>query len=216
LKRKKKKKSFTSLPSFRLVKPRSPPSPAARLLPRAWPSPAPPRFPCLGRALQAPAAQFARAPRFLLCVSLTSRPRMSNDAFFFSRPCLISFPVPPTESFPPNLSSLIGASPSYISQGRTPIRLHPIPLRCQQSSRDATTSLELYHVTTVRPLELHTVSGPTLSPFPTLVSSPCSLLHPGAFLSRGNTLNHEIAFSDDGATVGLVVVTVFGRSPAVG
>jgi hypothetical protein len=40
--------------------------------------------------------------RLSLCVSLTSRARVSDDAFFFSTPRPISFPVPPTESFPPN------------------------------------------------------------------------------------------------------------------
>jgi hypothetical protein len=76
--------------------------------------------------------------------------------------------------------------------------------------------LELYRATTVRHPELHIVSGPTPSSSPTLVSSPCSLLHPGAFPSRGNAVNHEIAFFGDGATAGLVVAALFRPSTAVG
>jgi hypothetical protein len=131
-------------------------------------------------------------------------------AFFFSTPASDSFPSlhrpnPSPQSFP----SLIEASPGYISRGRTSFHLHPTPSRCQGSSRDTTASLELYRATTVRHPELHTVSGSTPSSSLTLVSSPCSPLHPGAFLSRGNAVNHEITFSGDGAAARLAVVTVF-------
>jgi hypothetical protein len=127
-------------------------------------------------------------------------------------------PTPASDFFPslhrPNLPSqiflsLFGASPGYISRGCTSFRLHPTPSRCQGSSRGATASLELYRATTVRHPEHHTVSGPTSSSVLTLVSSPCFPLHPGAFLSRGNAVNREIALSGDGAAAGLAVVTVF-------
>jgi hypothetical protein len=59
--------------------------------------------------------------------------------------------------------------------------------------------LELYHATTVRHSEHRTVSGPISSSVLTLVSSPCSPLHPGVFLSRDNAVNRAFAFSGDGA-----------------
>jgi hypothetical protein len=61
--------------------------------------------------------------------------------------------------------------------------------------------LELYRATTVCHSEHRTVSGPILSSVLTLVSSPCSPLHPGVFLSRDNAVNQAFAFSGDGAAV---------------
>jgi hypothetical protein len=74
--------------------------------------------------------------------------------------------------------------------------------------------LELYRATTVHHSEHRTVSRPISSSVLTLVSSPCSLLHPGVFLSRDNVVNRAFAFSDDGAAVGLVVAALFRPSAA--
>jgi hypothetical protein len=110
------------------------------------------------------------------------------------------FPKLPKPNPSLNLPFPFVETPSgYISRGRTSFRLHPTPSRCQRSSWDATASLGLYRASTVRHSEHRTVSGPITSLVLTLVSSPCSPLHPSVFLSRDNAVNRAFAFSGDGA-----------------
>jgi hypothetical protein len=114
-------------------------------------------------------------------------------------PDLLFPKAPMPNPFPQSLLSLFVASSGYISRARTPFRLHPTLSRCQRSSRDATASLELYHTTAVCHPKLYAIFGPSPSQFPTLVSSPCSPLHPGTFYSLISALNREIAISGNGA-----------------
>jgi hypothetical protein len=84
--KRKKKKSFISLPSFWPVKPNNlpaqptaHPSLAVRLLPRVCPSPAFPPITRLGQAQQAPMAQFGRAlPPVSLRVADNMVPRVGR------------------------------------------------------------------------------------------------------------------------------------------
>jgi hypothetical protein len=69
--------------------------------------------------------------------------------------------------------------------------------------------LELYRATTVRHSKHRTISGPILSSVLTLVSSPCSPLHPGVFLSRDNAVHRAFVFSGDGAAAELVAGVFF-------
>jgi hypothetical protein len=69
--------------------------------------------------------------------------------------------------------------------------------------------LELYRATTVRHFEHRTVFGPISSSVVTLVSSPCSPLHPDVFLLRDNAVNRAFAFSGDGAAAELVAGIFF-------
>jgi hypothetical protein len=211
----KRKKSFISHPSFRPVKPSS--LPHTRSLPASrvrGPSPAP-LFPRLGPS-PADGPVHARCRLSSLRVTNTTGP-LVMAFFFFSMPRPISFLVSTdrilsSQSFP----SLIGSSLGYISRARTPFCLHPTLSRCQQSSRDATASLELYHATTVRHPELYAVPGPSSAPFSREVSSSCSVLPPRVFLSLNHAWNRAFAFSGDGAAAGLTVGPLFRPSAATG
>jgi hypothetical protein len=188
------------------VKPSSPPArPQAHHL-RVWAvsARAAPRFPVLGRAQL---AQLVRAAAVPFTASLTPWLHLSGPPSSFPRRRPISFHrFIESNSSPNPFPSLSSASPDYIFRARAPLR-SILPRSSEpKPSRGGSARTT---VGTVRHPEHRTVFGPTPPLYSTLVSSPCSLLHSGALISRGNAVNREIALSGDGAAVGLAVGTVF-------
>jgi hypothetical protein len=159
-------------------------------------------------------AQFARAlPPVSLRVTDVTGPHVGRRLLLLHAVSDFFPPFHRPNPFLPIFLSLFRASPGYKNRMPHPSAPSYPEAKGPTSSRGGHARAA---AVAVRHLELHTVYGSTSSSFPTLVSSPGSPLHPGVFLSRGNALSHEIAFSGNGATVGLAVAALFRSSTAVG